>query len=158
MSVNSKNILWVALGIFIIYTLTTSLYIIVSNVKLGHGFGWTCYEPGCTVTNLKLQKDPSNTKYMKGIFGDVDKFNMNHQYIIGKVAKPNAYSIEHNLDLDPEGYFILDKINNKKIMGMTKNELTQKCRKHGIDDCSLKKYGILSLIYDPYYWYIILSE
>jgi hypothetical protein len=86
--------------------------------------------------------------------------NIDDRFIVGKVGEPNEYSVEHNLssDLIYMSYFILENCGQMRAEGLNKNDFEEKCKELNIHDCSLKRAGILSFIYDPSYWFTIYSD
>jgi len=130
------------------------VYGIGADVPLGKKYVWTCFEPGCSITNHELMWNPSNDKLMSGISGDVYELSVNRQYIVGKVCQ-NEYSKKHSIGTT--GYFILDKINLKKSLGMNKDAFMKECKKLSISTKS-KYNSPLDLVYDPRYWYMLLQD
>jgi len=151
------NFLKLSFMYFIGYSIVMFFYTVLLETPLGKGYVWDCYEPGCSVINDKLTWDPSNKNLMPGITGDICELSLTDQYIFGRVCEPNVYSKEHNSS-DTVGYFILDKINLTKKLGMSHEEFLQECKKSDISNCRLKYSAPLSVVYDPYYWYIIISD
>jgi len=122
---------------------------------LGGGFAWNCYEPGCVINNEELMWNPSDKTLLPGIYGDTCELKLTRQYIIGKVCEPNEWMKEHEKGYNPEGYFILDKFNRRKTVGMNYKEFKQKCKKLNLGDCSLSYKSPFWLLFNPFYWPII---
>lgn len=131
-------------------------YGISADISLGKGYIWTCFEPGCSIVNYDLMSNPSNKRLMSGISGDICELSVSKKYIIGRVCEKNEYSEKHNIGI--EGYFILDKINLKKTLGMDKDKFINECKKLKIDDVNLQYSSPIDPVFDPYYWYVILMN
>lgn len=159
----SEIFLILATLIFSIYTLGAFIYFSLVGVKLGDGFVWKCFEPGCVVVNDKFWNDPSNKNLMPGIGANIAELNVNERYIVGKIGQPTQWYIEHiekkyPAEKHPEGYFILDKSGSQKTVGLTEKEYEQRCAFLEIDVCDLRSFGIFSFMYDPTYWFMKLED
>jgi len=143
------NFLKLSFMYFIGYSIVMYFYTVLLDIPLGKGFKWTCFEPGCVIID-----DRSKI----AIYGDVEKLALNCQYILGKVGKPNEWMIEHENGFNIGGYFILDKINLTKKLGMSHEEFLQECKKSDISNCRLKYSAPFWMVYDPYYWYIMILD
>ena len=117
------------------------IYFLITDRDFGKGYHVTCFEPGCVIV-----KD----SYIQ-INGQVVAVNFDRKYIVGKVGKPNAWLIEHDNGGDPEGYFIVNKDQGGRQVGLTKSQFEQACTELDITSCDLYKYGIFSIMYNPFY-------
>jgi len=133
--------------IFLSYIISMFLYFAVFGVKLGNGYQWTCFEPGCVIIK---------GSYFS-VYGNITEFNFDKKYIVGKVGKPNKWLIKHDEGGDPIGYFILNKQHGSKQLGLTKKEFEEDCSEFEISCCNLRKHGVLSFIYDPSYWWKFIT-
>jgi hypothetical protein len=142
-----KKIIFAIAGILILLF----SYGMLSDRSLGNGYKMVYLEPGCIIVGNK-----------NDIYGNVEKFYLTKQYIIGRISKPNKWMIERIKEKDirenPYGYFIIDKYRHTQKNKMAENTFRSECKNHHIVNCTLEYTSGLDPVFDWHYWYIMITD